>query len=78
MSTLYSLEERRQRGLHEIRELEALKRQRPLLHFEERALRKNLELVQAMDDAIESLLAGTLPRGQFLQLASLPNPAKLA
>ena len=66
MTTLVSLEERRQRGLHEIRELESLKRQRPLLDFEERALRKSLALVIEMDRAIESLLANAVPGSRLM------------
>ncbi len=53
---LQVLEERRLRGLLELRDLEAVRLQRPLLGFEERALRRSQSLVQEMDARIRELL----------------------
>lgn len=57
VNPLEMLELRRQRALHEVRDLEAMRARRPLLGFEERALRRSLSLVREMDDQIQALLA---------------------
>ncbi len=60
--SLDSLEGRRRRGLVEVRDLEAVRAQRPLLPYEERSLRRSLSLVREMDDQIRALLPCTIAR----------------
>jgi hypothetical protein len=58
MSSLERLEERRARGLNEVRELESLTARRPLFGFEERSLQRSRSLVKEMDEAIRALRGG--------------------
>jgi len=55
MTTLERLEARRRRGLDEVRDLQGVQSQRPLLGFEERSLHRSRCLVAEMDDAIRAL-----------------------
>jgi hypothetical protein len=62
MNPLEVLEQRRQRGLYAVRELEAVEARRPLMGFEQRAMRRNRSLVQEMDEQIRALLSSSTSR----------------
>jgi len=57
MTTLKRMEERRQRALIEVHDLESLNARRPLYGYEERSLRRSRGLVAEMDEAILHLIS---------------------
>ncbi len=57
MTTISNMEARRQRGLDEARQFEEVRKQRPLHDYEERSLRKCMDLVHDMEERLQAARA---------------------